>query len=61
MKQWEVNAKEAEKVYGSYVDWEERFYECPECGEPVYECDGWLEETLKKFICPVCEWLHEGY
>ena len=22
-----------EPVYGGYVDWEEEFFECPECGE----------------------------
>ena len=42
---WESNAKYVEKVYGSFVDWEERFYICPECGEPVYECD-WNENDL---------------
>jgi predicted RNA-binding Zn-ribbon protein involved in translation (DUF1610 family) len=53
MNQWEKNAKYVERVYGTYVDWEERFYECPECGEPVYECD-WSDEELKDFICPIC-------
>ena len=42
---WEDNAKYVEKVYGAYVDWEERFYTCPVCGEPVYECD-WLNDEL---------------
>jgi len=51
---WEANAHHVESVYGCYVDWEERFYECPFCGEPVYECD-WSEEELTEFICPVCE------
>lgn len=50
---WERNAKIIINVYGGYVDWEERFYLCPECGEPIYECD-WDEE-LEKFLCPVCE------
>ena len=58
MEQWEVNAREAEKMYGSYIDWEERFYECPECGEPIYECD-WSEKELKAFLCPVCYFLTE--
>ena len=26
-----------EPVYGGYVDWEEEFFECPECGEPIYK------------------------
>lgn len=50
---WEENAKVVEEVYGGYVDWEERFYNCPECGEPIYECD-WSNEELEAFICPVC-------
>lgn len=50
---WEANAKMVEEVYGGYVDWEERFYNCPECGEPIYECD-WSNEELEAFLCPVC-------
>ena len=60
MTQWEINAHEVEDIYGGYVDWEERFYNCPECDEPVYECD-WSEDDLKKELCPVCGWLHEGH
>ena len=51
---WEVNAGIVQKYYGGYVDWEERFYLCPECDEPVYECD-WDEYDLSTFLCPVCE------
>ena len=50
---WEINARIAEKEYGSFVDWEERFYECPECGEPIYECD-WSDDDLQLVLCPVC-------
>lgn len=50
---WEANAKLVEEVYGGHVDWEERFYECPECGEPIYECDWSVNELLKE-LCPVC-------
>lgn len=32
MTQWEKNAVEARDTYGAHVDWEERFYECLECG-----------------------------
>lgn len=56
---WEENAKLVEKVYGGYVDWEERFYHCPECGEPIYDCD-WEDSELTEFICPVCEFVNEG-
>lgn len=55
---WESNAKYVENVFGGYVDWEERFYECPECGEPVYEYD-WTEEDLKDTICPICGFSEE--
>ena len=54
---WEARAKEVEEVYGGFVDWDEAFYICPECGEPVYKCD-WNEDELTKFLCPICE---DGY
>lgn len=44
------NAVIVETIYGGYVDWEERFYICPECEEPIYE-DDWRDENV---ICPVC-------
>ena len=49
---WCEAAEYCEKVYGAYVDWDERFFECPECGEPIYECD-WDEHDWS--ICPVCD------
>ena len=39
---WEKIAKEVEQIFGAYVDWEERFYECPEY------------EELKEEVCPIC-------
>lgn len=54
MSKWEENAHLVHKEYGSYVNWEEQFYICPLCGEPVYECD-WSSKTLSKYICPICE------
>ena len=54
---WEVRVKEVEEIYGGFVNWEEAFYICPECGEPVYKCD-WNEDELTKFLCPICE---DGY
>ena len=50
---WEANAKYCAETFGTYVDWDERFYECPECGEPVYECD-WESAELEKELCPIC-------
>ena len=60
MTQWEINAHTIEDVYGGYVDWDgdERFYECPECGELIFECE-WTEEDLKKELCPVCGFINE--
>jgi RNA polymerase subunit RPABC4/transcription elongation factor Spt4 len=51
---WELNANTAKEVYGCHVDYEERFYICPYCGETVYEED-WSEESLEEFMCPICE------
>lgn len=53
MKSWEENARAVEEIYGGYVDWNERFYNCPECGEPIYECD-WSVNQLIEVYCPVC-------
>lgn len=55
---WEKNAHYCEETFGTHVDWEERFYDCPDCGEPVYECD-WQVEDLVKFLCPICEFVDE--
>ncbi len=51
---WEINAHKVENEYGVFVDWEERFYMCPFCGDLVWECD-WSEEELTKYLCPICE------
>lgn len=50
---WEANAKIVEEVYAGYVNWKERFYLCPECEEPVFECD-WSVQELVNSLCPVC-------
>ena len=55
INRWEENAKCVENVYGSYVNWDNRFYICPECGEAVYEVD-WDNDDLENFMCPICEW-----
>ena len=43
MKMWKSRAKYIEQVFGGYVDWEERFYECD-----------WDENALCDEICPIC-------
>ena len=52
MSKWEKIANFVAQVYGVFVDWDERFFECPDCGEPIYECD-WSDAELDH--CPVCE------
>ena len=55
---WEANAKFVEEVYCGYVNWKERFYECPECGEPIFECE-WDAVELVKCLCPICGFVEE--
>lgn len=49
---WSYVANFVENTYETQVDWEERFFICPECGEPIYECD-WASHNDWE-ICPVC-------
>lgn len=49
---WEKVAWHCHDTYGVYVNAKEGFFICPECGEPIYECD-WEDEELR--ACPVCE------
>ena len=55
---WEKMAKYVEETYGGLVDWEEEFFECPECSDPIYKCD-WDSSDLVTdggdFFCPICE------
>lgn len=65
MSTWEQVARYCQEVYGSYIDWEERFYECCECGEPIYECDyneydDYYPGAGRGPVCPVCEYLYGG-
>ncbi len=49
---WERVARHCEEEYGTHIDWDEEFFICPECGEPIYKVD-WEDEEL--YACPVCE------
>lgn len=49
---WEDAARFCKKTFGVYVDWEERFFICPECDDLVAEED-WEDENL--VMCPICE------
>lgn len=51
---WEKIARLIDENYGTLVDLEERFFICPECGEPIYEED-WADEDFAQ-ICPICEY-----
>ena len=50
---WLENANFVEAVCGAFVNREEEFYICPECGEPVY-ADDWSEAELSEELCPIC-------
>ena len=50
---WRLAAEYCEKEYGSYVDWEEGVFSCPECGELTYESD-WNNYEYWR-TCPVCD------
>lgn len=53
---WEDAARFCEETFGVYVDWEERFFICPECDEPVLEED-WENHNWER--CPICERIFE--
>ena len=49
---WRFVAEYCEKEYGVYVDWDEGFFVCPECAEPLYEVD-WFDHVFWN-TCPIC-------
>lgn len=49
---WETAMTYCAETFGVQADLEERFFICPECGEPIYEED-WEGYDLS--MCPVCE------
>lgn len=50
---WQEAAIYCEENFGSFVNWTERYFICPECNEPIYEED-W-EDRYYWDSCPVCE------
>ena len=42
-----------EQAYDGFVDWDEEYFICPDCGEPVYKCDyPYIDLGM---TCPICE------
>ena len=55
---WNKIAHYVDETYNAYIDWEEEFFECPVCGEPLYSIDWEPSELLTdvgNFVCPICE------
>ena len=55
---WFNVADSVSNDYGAYVNWEEEFYICPECGEPVYKED-WEDNDFEGCLCPICGFSEE--
>ena len=51
---WNEVAKVVENDFGMQVDWEEKFFVCPECQEVVCECDFNKDSVLALGYCPIC-------
>ena len=52
---WNWAAKVVEEEFGGYVNWDEEYFICPECGEPVYADDWDDSEFALVTICPICQ------
>lgn len=61
---WEHIARYVATTYDTEVNFNEEYFLCPECGEPVYACD-YIDSdyflgknayyTHGKVYCPICE------
>ena len=51
---WNEVAKVVENDFGMQVDWEEKFFVCPECQDIVYGCDFDTNSILALGYCPIC-------
>ena len=49
---WSYAATVYEREYGVYVDWEEGFFNCPGCGEPLL-LEDWEHHCWE--FCPICD------
>lgn len=52
---WDWAAKVVEEEFGGYVNWDEEYFICPECSEPVYAEDWDDSEFALAAICPICQ------
>lgn len=56
-------AQYLERYYGVQFDRQEGFVICPECGEPLYDCDWTVFDFSNEddeYICPVCQEILEA-
>ena len=53
MKRWKEAAKYCEEKYKVTADYGEKFFMCPECGEPIYASDYPSKKDWDE--CPVCD------
>lgn len=52
MLTWLEAGTYCENVYGVVLNTKEGFFICPDCGEPIYECD-WEDHHWE--TCPICD------
>lgn len=53
---WEIVATYCWEQFGTHVDWQERFFICPDCGESIYECDWEDPSDYLSDMCPICDY-----
>ena len=58
---WNWAAKMVEEEFGGYVNWDEEYFICPECGEVVDSLDWDDDDFSYNTICPICELRDESY
>lgn len=61
MSIWERTARKLKKENDTIVNWNEGFFICPECIEPIYS-DDWADfdyicdtKHRNNIYCPICE------
>ena len=50
MTNWEVVARLLDNIYKIHVDYKNRFFDCPECDNSIYEVS-WNDISI---TCPIC-------